>query len=119
MNVYEFIEEIKKMVLYKVKMSMYVETINIYVCNEKVYKLMLHVNPDVLKRAKKVGLNQEYVIYDLSDKGMKIKMDDKFKQGYYIIIWDLSKNVTQVYEGENSEMNQFNYIKKLVNSCNS
>ena len=119
MNLYEFIEEIKKMGLYKVKMSMYVESINIYVNDEKVYKLMLHVNPDVLKKAKKVGLNQEYVIYDLSEKGMKIKMDEKFKYGYYIIIWDLSKNEPKVYEGENSEMNQFNYLKKLMCSCNS
>ena len=119
MILYEFINELKKMGIYKVKMSMYVESLNIYVHDESAYKVILHVNPDVLKKAKKVGLNQEYVIYDLNDKDLKIKMEDKFKKGYYIIIYDLSKNESKVYEGENSEMNQFNYFKKLMCSCNS
>lgn len=120
MTLHEFLDQLKMMGIYRVKMSGYVDTINIYVKDQMAYKVMLHLNPDTLKKAKKkVGLDQEYVIHSLKHNQYKICMEDKFKQGNYIIIWDLHKGTFNVYEGESSEIDQLNNIKRLVSCCNS
>ena len=118
MDVYGFIKEIKRIGLFKVKQSIVVEGINIYVNDGEVYKIMLHVNPAMMKKAKKLGLNSEYVIYDMKDKGYKLLMDEKCKKGKFIVMYDVGKNESYTYDGENSELEQAKkYIKKLRCSC--
>ena len=109
MDVYEFIKDIKRRGLLKVKQSIVVESVFIYVRNSEVYKIALHVNPDMLKKAKKLGLNSEYVIYVMNNE--KLKLDEKYCNGNFIIIYNMSKNECDVFAGEISEKEQFDRLK--------
>ena len=114
MDVNGFISELKRIGLFKVKQSIVVEGINIYVNDCEVYKIMLHVNPAMMKKAKKLGLESEYIIHDMTGKGYKLLLDEKCKKGKFIVMYDVGKNESYTYEGENSELEQARkYIKKL------
>ena len=108
MNVYEFIKELRKQRLYTVKQSMYVENIFIYVEDSEVYKIILQVDPAMIKKAKKIRLNNEYVIHNLKQK---VQLEDKFKKGRYIIIYDTRKDNADVYGGEITEKEQYERLK--------
>ena len=63
----------------------------------------------MLKKAKKLGLNSAYVIYDIADE--KIKLEDEYKKGRFIIMYDVTKDKAEAYEGEISEEEQRNKLK--------
>ena len=109
MDVYEFITELKKRGIFTVKQTMVIEGVNIYVNDGVVYKVIIHVDPAVLKKAKKLGLNGEYVIHNMTEK---LKLEDKFSKGRVIIMYDTRKNKADVYEGENSEQEQVRRLKR-------
>ena len=107
MDVYNYIRELKKRGVIKVKQGIVIENVMIYVSDETVYKIAIHINPDMIKKAKRLGLNNEWTIVRMNDK---IQMEDKYKNGKFLIIYDLSKDSADVYDGEVSEMDQ---VKKL------
>ncbi len=109
MNVYDYIKELKRKGLFKVKYSIVVENIILYVNNSCVYRVIFQVNPDMLKKAKKLGLNSSYVKCDIQSE--KIKLEDKYKNGRIIIMYDITKDKADVYEGEISEEEQKNRLK--------
>ena len=108
MNVYEFIKELRKQRLYTVKQSMYVENIFIYVEDSEVYKIILHVDPAMLKKAKKIGLNNEYVIHNIKQK---LQLEEKYNKGRFIILYDTRNNNADIYEGETTEQEQYERLK--------
>ena len=108
MNVYDLIKDIRNKGIYTVKQSMVVENIFIYVDNSEVYKVILHVDPAMLKKAKKIGLNNEYVIHNIKQN---VQLEDKFKKGRFIILYDTRKDNADVYEGEVTEKEQYERLK--------
>ena len=109
MDVYEYITELRRRGVFSIKQTMVIEGVNIYVNNGVVYKVIIHVDPRVLKKAKKLGLNNEYIIYEMNDR---LKLEDKYSKGRVIIIYDTRKNTADVYEGENSEQEQVSKLKR-------
>ena len=109
MDVYDFIRNIKSQGLMKVKHCIVLESVYIYVKDGNVYKFILHVNPDMLKKAKKLGLDGEYISYHPGN--IKLKLEEKYRKGSFIIIYDLSKNEANVYDGEVSEQEQIEKLK--------
>ena len=108
MNVFDLVKEIRNKGLYTVKQSMYVENIFIYIDNSEVYKVILHVDPAMLKKAKKIGLNNEYVIHNIKQK---LQLEDKYKKGRFIILYDTRTNNADVYQGEITEKEQYERLK--------
>ena len=108
MDVFEFVKDLKKRKVFTVKQSMVIESINIYVTDEEIYKIALHIDPAALKKAKKLGLNQEYILIPLSQK---LNLEEKYKKGKHIMIYDLPTNNVSVYEGETTEEQQIDRLK--------
>ena len=109
MDVYEFISELRRRGVFTIKQTMVIETVNIYVNNGVVYKVIVHVDPSVLKKAKKLGLNNEYIIHNMNEK---LKLEDKYCKGKVIIIYNTRNNTADVYEGENTEQEQVSNLKR-------
>ena len=112
MDVYEFIKEIRRRGIYTVKRSMVVEGIYIYVNDGVVYKIVLHCDPAMLKKAHKLGMNGEYVIHNFDNEKIKLKLEDKFANGRNIIMYDTRKNIADCYQGEDSEEKQKERLKR-------
>ena len=112
MDVYEFIKELRRRELYTVKQSMVVEGIYIYVMDSKVYKIVIHSDPAMLKKAQKLGLNGEYVIHTFPNEEIKLKLEEKYAKGRNLIMYDTRKNVADCYEGEDSEEKQKERLKR-------
>ena len=108
MNIYEFVKDLRNKKVFTVKQSMVIESINIYVKDEIVYKIAIHVDPAVLKKAQKLGLKSEYIIREINER---LKLEDKYKKGTFIIIYDCSKDEANVYGGEVSESEQYDRLK--------
>ena len=109
MDVYEFITELKKRGVFTVKQTMVIEGVNIYVKDCWVYRVVIHVDPSVLKKAKKLGLDREYIIHNMNER---LKLEDKYSKGKVIIIYNTRKNTADVYEGENTEQEQVSKLKR-------
>ena len=62
----------------------------------------------MLKKAKKLGLNSQYIITDFND--IPIKVND-LKNGSFIILYDVNNLSYCIYEGEETEEQQIEKIK--------
>ena len=60
-SVHEFVKDLKTAKLFTAKQCLVIENLYIYFKDMKVYKVIIAVNPSMLKKAKKLGLNSQYI----------------------------------------------------------
>ena len=76
----DFVKDLKIKKLFTSKQCLVIENLYIYIKDLKVYKVVISVNPLMIKKAKKLGLNSQYIITDFDDIPIKI---NELKNGSY------------------------------------
>ena len=116
-SVHEFVKDLKTAKLFTAKQCLVIENLYIYFKDMKVYKVIIAVNPSMLKKAKKLGLNSPYITTFFDDVPINIP-DLKISSGSYIALYNVNDQTCSVFKGEESEEEQISKLaakKKLKN----
>ena len=101
MDIYDYIRQLKSNRVITVKQLKYIDLINFYVDDLTVYKYVICVNNDMIKRAIKAGLDKPYIIHD--DIAIKIRPFYKHcDTGRYILMYKPFNNEILICEGEDN-----------------
>ena len=125
-SIHEFVKDLKTAKLFTAKQCLVIENLYIYFKDMKVYKVIIAVNPSMLKKAKKLGLNSQgsssrgqspYITTFFDDVPINIP-DLKISSGSYIALYNVNDQTCSVFSGEESEEEQMAKLaakKKLKN----
>ena len=112
-DIFDFIKQLQLKKLFTISQYRFIENIFFYINDLVVYKFVISVNPKMLKKAKKIGLNQPYIIHTNDFEHVKIKPSRLFEprtkslnnssmsQGPYILMYNPNINEITITEGEN------------------
>ena len=104
-----FIQDLRAAKVYTSKQCVVIENLFIYLHDSKVYKVILSINPNQIKKAKKLGITKQYTTVFLDDIPLKIKETEK---GNYIIIYNVNNASYSIFDGEESEEKQLAKLKR-------
>ena len=99
----EFITHLKTTKAFTSKQSVVIDFISIYVNESKVYKVVIAVNPLMMKKAKRLGIDVQYKTIFFDDVAIDLNaLKKKCSKGKYIIMYypNAKNNDFGVYEGE-------------------
>jgi len=99
MNIYTLLTKLRNDKVFTIKQLAYIENIYIYISNLKVYKLVLSIYPKEIKKAKKLGLNSQYIIINKSFGKINEPLKNTSKGNYILIYSPNSQDIT-VWNGE-------------------
>lgn len=116
MNIHDFVKNLKLSKVFTSKQCIVIENLLIYFNDLKVYKVIISVNPDQLKKAKKLGINSQYHTIFMDDIPIKIENVKNVNKGKYIAIYNPNSSECSIYPGEESEESQIERIKKTKRS---
>ena len=105
----EFVNDLIKAKVFTIKQCIVIENLYIYVKDSEVYKVVVAVNPNLMKKAKKLGIDVPYKTYFME---VKLKLDNKFNTGSYIILYDVNTKSCNIFNGEVSEEEQLQRIQE-------
>ena len=111
----EFIINLKITKAYTSKQARVIDFISIYVNDSKVYKVIIAVNPLMMKKAKKLGIDTQYKTIFFDDVDIDLnELKKKCSKGKFIIMYypNDKNNELNVYEGEDDESTQMNKLKR-------
>lgn len=80
MNIHEFVKNLKLSHVYTQKQTTVIDNLYIYIKDLKVYKVTVVVNPDMKKKAKRLGLNRDYITTFFDD--IPISIEGEYRQKY-------------------------------------
>lgn len=111
LTVHEFIKHLKTTKIFTAKQSIVIDNVFIYFEDLKVYKAVLQINPSMMKKAKRLNINSEYITIDFDTPTQtKLRFDEDIKheldKGKFIAIYDIHRITCNVYPGEESEETQ-------------
>lgn len=102
-EIFDFIKQLQLKGLFTISQYRFIENIFFYINDLVVYKFVISVNPKMLKKAKKYGLNQQYIIHINDFEHVKIKPPlQNINKGRYILMYNPNINEITITEGENS-----------------
>ena len=107
-EIHEFVNDLMKAKVFTSKQCIVIENLYIYVKDSEVYKVIVAVNPNMMKKAKKLGIDVPYKTYFME---VQLKLDPKCSTGSYIILYDVNNKSCSVFNGEISEEEQ---MKKII-----
>lgn len=112
MDIHDFIKQLRLSKVYTTKQTIVIDNLYIYFSNMKVYKVVVAVNPNMSKKAKRLGINSDYITTYFDDVPITIEddMDKTIKEGKYIAIYNPNNGMTTVYTGEESEQEQLSKL---------
>ena len=116
-DIFDFIKQLQLKKLFTISQYRFIENIFFYINDLVVYKFVISVNPKMLKKAKKFGLNQPYIIHTNDFEHVKIKpflKNSSFElchetfakqninqgKGAYILMYNPNINEITITEGE-------------------
>lgn len=113
MNIHDFIKQLRLSKVYTSKQTTVIDNLYIYINNMKVYKVVIAVNPNMRKKARRLGLQGDYITTYFDDVPITIEGEyiDKtkpinIKEGKYIVIYNPNSGNATVYPGEETEQEQ-------------
>ena len=116
-SVHEFVKDLKTAKLFTAKQCLVIENLYIYFRDMKVYKVIIAVNPSMLKKAKKLGLNSQYITTFFDD--IKISVPTlNVSSGSYIALYNVNDQTYSVFSGEESEEEQMAKLAAKKNGKN-
>ena len=116
-SVHEFVNDLKTAKLFTAKQCLVIENLYIYFRDMKVYKVIIAVNPSMLKKAKKLGLNSQYITTFFDD--IKISIPTlNISSGSYIALYNVNDQTYNVFSGEESEEEQMAKLAAKKNCKN-
>ena len=102
-DIFDFIKQLQLKKLFTISQYRFIENIFFYINDLVVYKFVISVNPKMLKKAKKFGLNQPYIIHTNDFEHVKIKpflQNINQGKGAYILMYNPNINEITITEGE-------------------
>lgn len=108
-EIHEFVNDLMKAKVFTSKQCLVIENLYIYVNDSEVYKVIVAVNPNLMKKAKKIGIDNNYKTYFME---VKLKLDPKCSTGSFIILYDINTKSYSIFTGEVSEEEQLQKIKE-------
>ena len=111
----EFITHLKLSKAYTSKQSVVIDFISIYVNDSKVYKIIIVVNPLMMKKAKKLGFDSQFKTIFFDDVAVDLnEMKKKCSKGKFIIMYypNDKNSELNIYDGEVDESTQMNKLKR-------
>ena len=108
-EIHEFVSDLMKAKVFSSKQCIVIENLYIYVHDSEVYKVVLAVNSNLMKKAKKLGIDVPYKTYFME---VKLKLDNKCSTGSFIILYDVNTKSCNIFNGEISEEEQLQKIKE-------
>lgn len=116
MNVHDFIKHLKTSKVFTAKQSVVIDNVFIYFEDLKVYKVVLQINPSMMKKAKRLNINNEYItVFIDGPTSTKLRFDEDTKheldKGKFIAIYDIHRITCNVYPGEETEQAQMKHIQ--------
>ena len=116
-SLHEFVRDLKTAKLFTAKQCLVIENLYIYFKDMKVYKVIIAVNPSMLKKAKKLGLNSQYITTFFDD--IKISIPTlNISSGSYIALYNVNDQTYSVFSGEESEEEQMAKLAGKKNGKN-
>lgn len=113
MDIHEFVQSLRAAKVYTQKQCVVIENLYIYFKDSKVYKVIVSINPDQSKKAKKLGITRQYTTTFLDDIPIKT---ENFKEGSFIAIYNVNNGDCSIFEGEVTEDEQMKRIKRPLPS---
>lgn len=105
-NIHDFVKELKLNKTITQKQCVVIENLYIYFEDLIVYKVVIAIHPDMLKKAKKLGLNSNngYITIFFDSPG-SIKLDYRsllpgVEKGRYIAIYNPNNAECTIFTGE-------------------
>jgi len=113
MDIYDLITKLRNDKLFTIKQLSHVQSIGFYVSDLNVYKIVIAVYPNELKKAAKLGLMNQYNIFTKAFGKIKEPLEGTAK-GRYILLYKPYNKEIIVSEGEDStpQLTQ-KYIRRL------
>ena len=116
-SLHVFVRDLKTAKLFTAKQCLVIENLYIYFRDMKVYKVIIAVNPSMLKKAKKLGLNSQYITTFFDD--IKISVPNlNVSSGSYIALYNVNDQTYSVFSGEESEEEQISKLAAKKNCKN-
>ena len=102
-NIHDFVKELKLNKTFTQKQCIVIENLYIYFENLMVYKVVIAIHPDMLKKAKKLGLNTNsgYITIFFDNVKLDIKsLLPGVDKGRFIAIYNPNNATCNIYTGE-------------------
>ena len=102
-NIHDFVKELKLNKTFTQKQCIVIENLYIYFENLMVYKVVIAIHPDMLKKAKKLGLNTNsgYITIFFDNVKLDIKsLLPNVDKGRFIAIYNPNNAQCNIYTGE-------------------
>ena len=105
--IHDFVKQLRLMKVFTSKQSVVIDNIFIYIEDLKVYKVVLQVNPLMMKKARRLGIKSEYqtTYFDVCPITLRFAEDTThaLDKGKYIAIYNVGTTSCSVYPGEDNE----------------
>ena len=106
MLIHDFVKQLKLMKVFTSKQSVVIDNIFIYLEDLKVYKVVLQINPSMMKKARRLGLKNQYQTTYFDNCNIKLRFEEDNKnildKGKYIAIYNIGTTNCSIYPGEES-----------------
>ena len=102
-NIHDFVKELKLNKTFTQKQCIVIENLYIYFEDLMVYKVVIAIHPDMLKKAKKLGLNTNsgYITIFFDNVKLDIKsLLPNVDKGRFIAIYNPNNAQCNIYTGE-------------------
>lgn len=113
-SIHDFVKYLKLTKLFTQKQCLVIENLYIYFHDLKVYKVIVAVNPSMMKKAKRLGIDTNYKTTFFDD--VEIRIDDKkmknIDKGRFIAIYNPNNSECSIFKGEETEEEQEKKLKR-------
>lgn len=111
-TLHEFVNDLRSAKVYTQKQCIVIENLYIYFEDLKVYKVIVAINPSMMKKAKRLGFDEQYRTIFMDD--VKIKVTEfNVDKGRYIAIYNPNNAECSIYHGEETEAEQEHKLRRL------
>ena len=109
-TIHEYVKDMKlKHKYFTNKQCRVIDNLYMYMSDANIYRIVVNINPDMLKAAKKLGFEKEHIIFDVHQK---VYVEEKYNRGKFILIYDVNNGNCDVFGGEITEEEQIEKLKR-------
>ena len=110
-DLHTFVRDLKASKAFTQKQCLVIENLFIYFNDFQVYKVIIAINPNMMKKAKKLGFTNNYKVIYFDDVPIKV---DEFNvdKGKYIAVYNPNNTCCTICRGEIDEEEQVKNLKR-------
>lgn len=108
-DLHEFVKNLKLNKTITQRQCVVIDNLFIYFSDLKVYKIVVQINPSVIKKSRKLGFTNPYTTIFVDDIPIKIDKHLNCDVGKFIAIYNPNTADCSIYHGEESESEQLKH----------